>query len=138
MRSTVGEILADHVILEVSCVDRIYVNGDVAKLQTLGQLVYILNEPLGNPLASPALLDRLAERYREQVRRFVKCEQVSVFTPSVGCARTRWPTLDDDSTRAGGVSWRADQRPTMLGCALADRLECQRLGRAFPTPKSVG
>jgi hypothetical protein len=27
MRPTVGEILADHVSLEVSCVDRIYVNG---------------------------------------------------------------------------------------------------------------
>jgi hypothetical protein len=29
MRPTVGEILADHISLEVSCVDRIYVNGYV-------------------------------------------------------------------------------------------------------------
>jgi hypothetical protein len=58
MRPTVGEILADHVSLEVSCVDRIYVNGYVPKLQTSGQLVYFLSEHLGNPLASPALPGR--------------------------------------------------------------------------------
>jgi hypothetical protein len=78
MRPTVGEILADHVSLEVSCVDRIYVNGYVPKLQTSGQLVYFLSEHLGNPLASPALLGRLGERYREQVRRFVQSEQIPV------------------------------------------------------------
>ena len=72
MRPTVAEILADHVSLEVSCLDRIYVNGYVPKLQTPGQLVFFLREHLGNPLPSPALLGRLGERSRRDVERFVQ------------------------------------------------------------------
>jgi hypothetical protein len=76
MRPTVGEILADQVSLEVSCVDRIYVNGYVPKLQTSGQLVFFLSEHLGNPLASPAILGRLGDRFRGEVERFVQQRQV--------------------------------------------------------------
>jgi hypothetical protein len=78
MRPTVAEILADQVRLEVSCIDRIYVNGYVPKLQTSGQLVFFLSEHLGYPLASPALLGRLGDRFRDQVRRFVERQQVPV------------------------------------------------------------
>ena len=76
MRPTVGEILADHVSLEVSCVDRIYVNGYVPKLQTSGQLVFFLSEHLGCPVASPALLGQLGERFDAEVKRFVKRQQI--------------------------------------------------------------
>jgi hypothetical protein len=76
MRPTVAEILADQVSLEVSCVDRIYVNGYVPKLQSSGQLVYFLKEHLGYPIASPALLGQLGERFREAVRQFVEREQI--------------------------------------------------------------
>lgn len=78
MRPTVGEILADHVSLEVSCVDRIYVNGYVPKLQTSGQLVFFLSEHLGYPLASPAILGRMGDHYRAKVRRFVKDQEIPV------------------------------------------------------------
>src|SRR5215467_11831494 len=84
MRPTVAEILADQVSLEVSCVDRIYVNGYVPKLQTSGQLVFFLGGHLGNPVVSPVLLCRLGERYRERVRRFVKQEQIPVVRFSRG------------------------------------------------------
>ncbi|HVR07587.1 MAG TPA: hypothetical protein VMW75_06020 [Thermoanaerobaculia bacterium] len=78
MRPTVREILADHVSLEVSCVDRIYVNGYVPKLQTSGQLVFFLSEHLGFPLASPAILGRMGDHYRAKVRRFVKDQEIPV------------------------------------------------------------
>ena len=76
MRPTVGEILADQVSLEVSCVDRIYVNGYVPKLQTSGQLVFFLSEHLSYPLASPAILGRLGDRFHAEVERFVEQRQV--------------------------------------------------------------
>ena len=78
MRPTVGEILSDHVSLEVSCLDRVYVNGYVPSLQTSGQLVYFLSEHLGNPLASPALLGRIGERFRRDVKRFVEQHRIAV------------------------------------------------------------
>lgn len=78
MRPTVGEILADHVSLEVSCVDRIYVNGYVPKLQTSGQLVFFLSEHLGYPVASPVLFGQLRDRFDAEVKSFVKQQQIPV------------------------------------------------------------
>lgn len=78
MRPTVGEILADRVGLEVSCVDRIYVNGYVPKLQTSGQLVFFLSEHLGCPVASPALLGRRGEHFGREVKRFVERQKIPV------------------------------------------------------------
>lgn len=78
MSPTVGEILAEHVDLVVSCVDRIYINGYVPKLQTSGQLVYFLGEHLGNQVASPALLGQLGDRHRAQVQRFVDSHRIPI------------------------------------------------------------
>lgn len=78
MRPTVEEILADHVSLEVSCLDRIYLNGYVPSLQTSGQLVCFLSGHLGNPLASPALLGRIGDRFCREVKRFAQREGVAV------------------------------------------------------------
>lgn len=78
MRPTVAEILADHVTLNVGCVDRILVNGYVPKLQTSGQLVYFLGEHRGNPLVSPALLSHIGDRFNVLVKRFVVEHEIPV------------------------------------------------------------
>jgi hypothetical protein len=78
MRPTVGEILADHVSLEVSCLDRVYVNGYVPTLQTSGQLVHFLTTHLGKPVASPALLGQIGDRFRREVERFVGRQRIEV------------------------------------------------------------
>jgi len=78
MRPTVGEILSDQVSLEVSCLDRIYVNGYVPKLQTSGQLVYFLSEHLGHPVASPALLGRIGNRFRNDLDRFIEQHRLAL------------------------------------------------------------
>jgi hypothetical protein len=49
----INEILCDHVILDVACMDRIYLNGYAPKLQTSGQLLTLMIERLGKPIASP-------------------------------------------------------------------------------------
>ena len=79
MRPTVRQILADQVSLEVSCVDRLYINGYVPKLQTSGQLVYFLNQHLGYRIASPAVLGQLGDRFRREVDRFVKRDDIPVI-----------------------------------------------------------
>lgn len=50
MLANVHSIRQDHVGLTVSCIDRIYLNGYVPKLQTSGQLCYFLRDHLGYDL----------------------------------------------------------------------------------------
>ena len=50
----INDVLDGHVSLEVECVDRLYLNAYVPKLQTSGQVAYFMRDHLGmpDPLAS--------------------------------------------------------------------------------------
>ena len=48
-------MVAGHVGLDVSCLDRLYLNGYVNKLQTPGGVVYFFHDHRGKPIVSPAL-----------------------------------------------------------------------------------
>src|SRR5262249_53042962 len=50
----VATILRDHVSLSTSCIDRLYLNGYVPKLQSSGQLCAFVCDHFGNRIASPA------------------------------------------------------------------------------------
>src|SRR5258706_1309999 len=47
-------MVAGHVVLDISCLDRLYLTGYVAKLQTPGRVVYFPHDHHGKPIASPA------------------------------------------------------------------------------------
>lgn len=66
----INEILRDHVTLEVECMDRIYLNGYVPKLQTGGQLVRFMIERLGKPIPSPSLLGKITQGFVAAVKQF--------------------------------------------------------------------
>lgn len=61
--TNIHDILDGHVCLEVDCVDRLYLNFYVARLQTSPQVNGFLREHLGGPVASPAVMK--AEGHRE-------------------------------------------------------------------------
>ena len=67
---SVAELLDGHVALEVECLDRVYLNAYVPKLQTSGGVVWFLREHLGFPIASPAVLGRIGNRFRADVNAF--------------------------------------------------------------------
>ena len=50
----INDVLEGHVRLELDCLDRIYLNAYVNKLQVEGQVAYFLRDHLGNPVPSPA------------------------------------------------------------------------------------
>ena len=50
---TVPELLDGHTVLDIECLDRIYLNGYVPLLQVGGQVVTFLRDHLGMPVASP-------------------------------------------------------------------------------------
>jgi hypothetical protein len=50
--ATVNDVLHGHVVVDLECLDRIYLNGYVPNLQIGGQVVSFLTEHLGNPVPS--------------------------------------------------------------------------------------
>jgi hypothetical protein len=66
---TLADILDGHVVLDIDCVDRIYLNGYVPSLQTSGQVVGFLHSR-GFPIPSPAALGRNGNAFRTAVRAF--------------------------------------------------------------------
>jgi hypothetical protein len=67
---TVNDVLDGHVVLDIECLDRIYLNGYVPILQTSAQVVAFLSGHLGFPFASPALFRQMGDRFRRSVVSF--------------------------------------------------------------------
>jgi hypothetical protein len=67
---TVTEVLDGHTALDIQCLDRIYLNAYVPKLQTSAQVVAFLSGHLGFPFPSPALFRKLGDRFRRTVAAF--------------------------------------------------------------------
>jgi hypothetical protein len=65
-----ADVLARHVVLELECIDRVYCNLYVPKLQRdLGVVGFIREHP-GMPVASTAALQKKTEGFYEEVRKF--------------------------------------------------------------------
>ena len=74
----VATILADHVSLSTSSIDRLYLNGYVPKLQSSGQLCAFLCDHLGNQIASPAVFRPLHDRFVNDVAAFAQRQLVPI------------------------------------------------------------
>ena len=76
---TAADMVAGHVRLDISCLDRVYLNGYVAKLQTAGGVVYFFHDHRGKPIASPALFGPIGEKFRQEVRDWAQASGVPVI-----------------------------------------------------------
>jgi hypothetical protein len=74
----VATILRDHVSLSTACIDRLYLNGYVPKLQSTGQLCAFLCDHLGNRIASPAALRPLHDQFVQAVGTFAEQQVVPI------------------------------------------------------------
>ena len=75
----INDVLDGHVSLALDCLDRIYLNGYVPRLQTSGQVAWFMTEHLGLPVASPAVFDQIGNRFRREVRAFAKDHHVPML-----------------------------------------------------------
>jgi len=73
---SVAEVLAEHVTFEVECIDRMYCNVYVPRLQYAGGLVGYVQRQLGLPIASTAPLGRITDRFVKQVHAFARQHQI--------------------------------------------------------------
>ena len=64
----VAEIIREHVTLDVKCVDRLYLNGYVPRLQSEGGVVAFLRQAGGHVVPSPAILGEITTSFRERLR----------------------------------------------------------------------
>src|SRR5438067_3402751 len=73
---TVNEVLDGHVALDIQCLDRIYLNAYVMRLQTSAQVVAFLSGHLGFPFPSPTLFRQLGDRFRRAVASFAEANDI--------------------------------------------------------------
>src|SRR6202158_3320961 len=69
---SVSDVLAEHVVFEVYCIDRMYLNVYVPQLQYAAGLVGYVHRQLGLPVASTAPLARITDAFGAAVRRFAR------------------------------------------------------------------
>jgi hypothetical protein len=67
---SVADVLDDHVIFEVDCIDRMYCNVYMPGLQYAAGLVGYVHQQLGMPIASTAPLAKISDRFTAAVHRF--------------------------------------------------------------------
>ena len=73
---SVADVLADHVVFELECIDRMYCNVYVPQLQHAGGLLGYIQRQLGLPIASTAPLGRVTDAFSAAMRRFARDHDV--------------------------------------------------------------
>jgi hypothetical protein len=76
---TAADMVAGHVTLDISCLDRLYLNGYVARLQTPGGVVYFFHDHRGKPIVSPALFEPIGEKFRADMKDWAQVNGVPVI-----------------------------------------------------------
>ena len=90
------DVLTDHVVFEVECMDRMYCNVYVPQLQYAGGLIGYLQRQLGLPIASTAPLAKITDAFSTAVHRFARANGFRGSTSRRASARTMsctstWP-----------------------------------------------
>ena len=126
---TVADVLADHVVFEVECIDRMYCNVYVPQLQHTGGLLGYIQRQLGLPIASTAPLGKVTDAFSAAMRRFARDQQVPWVDFAKG--QRKDDVMHEHRTR---TVERAGHRPAQvrdgdLGCRGCDCLwRCGRRG----------
>ena len=69
---SVDDVLTEHVLFQVECIDRMFLNVYVPQLQYPAGLVGYVHRQLGLPIASTAPLARITETFDKAVHRFAR------------------------------------------------------------------
>lgn len=75
---SVGDVLDEHVTLEVECVDRMYLNLYIPKLVYSAGVVGFFKYHRGMPFVSGALMDPISKAFVADIHRFIKDEGVDL------------------------------------------------------------
>ena len=76
---SVADVLADHVALEVECIDRMYLNVYQPRLQHVNGVVWFFRGHRGATFASSALMDPITKGFVASVHRFCRDRDVPMI-----------------------------------------------------------
>ena len=113
---SVADVLSEHVVVQVDCIDRMYCNVYVPGLQYPEGLVGYVHRQLRLPIASTAPLARITDAFDAAVHLFARDNAVPwvdfMKKPYRGHARTMRPTSTWPSSSAprGCCSWAGRRR----------------------------
>jgi hypothetical protein len=74
----INDVLDGHVVLDVACIDRLYLNAYCPILQVGGQVERFCRY-LGQPIASPAVIEKIGNRFRRDVDAFAKDHEIPML-----------------------------------------------------------
>jgi len=77
---SVGEVLREHVTLQVECIDRMYLNAYVPGLQYESGVAAFFRHHRGHPFASSALMDPISKAFVAAIHAFVQDQGVPLIT----------------------------------------------------------
>src|SRR5438067_1359116 len=109
---TAADMVAGHVTLDISCPDRLYLNGYVAKLQTPGGVVWFFHDHRGKPIVSPALFEPIGEKFRREIKDWAQASGVPVIRFRAGERKADVMAPYLDAAAAAGRS-----QVVAVGCA---------------------
>jgi hypothetical protein len=104
---TVNEVLDGHAVLDIECLDRVYLNAYVPILQSSGQVVAFMTQHLGLPIPSPALMEKIGTKFRRAVASFAEANHIPLvrFAKGDRKAEVMRPYLDRQAaTGRSGVA----------------------------------
>lgn len=106
----VETILRDHVTLQIECIDRLYLNGYLPRLQTEGCLVkFLLSDP-AHPIPSPALLGQMTDRFVSAIKKFARDSRVPIVAFEKGQRK-------EEVAKKRFTRFRADEGVVFIGVA---------------------
>ena len=73
---TVSDVVAEHTVFEIECIDRMYLNVYVPQLQYAAGIVGYVQRQLGLPIASTAPLGKITDAFSAAMRRFALTQGV--------------------------------------------------------------
>jgi hypothetical protein len=85
----INDVLEGHVVLDIECVDRLYLNAYIPNLQVGGQVERFCKDRLGQPIASPVIIQKIGNTFRRDVSHFAEEHDIPILhlkKPD----RTRW------------------------------------------------
>ena len=109
---TAADMVAGHVRLDISCLDRVYLNGFVTKLQTPGGVVYFFHDHRGRPIVSPALFEPIGEKFRRDMKSWAQASGIPVIVFKAGERKAEVMARYLQAAAAAGRS-----QVVALGCA---------------------
>jgi hypothetical protein len=76
----VAEMLRGHLTLEVECIDRLYLNAYVPRLQYESGVAAFFRQHRGHPVASSALMDPISKGFVAAIHAFVHAQGVPLIS----------------------------------------------------------